>query len=71
MSNLASIHFLRKIIKKLLLREPLQKHPSDTGYSPLHMCQVSYCTDANLPRNVSKFDKTNVVKIGFTPPASH
>jgi len=71
MSNLTPIYILRKIITKLLLRELLQKHLSDTGYSRIHMCQVSYCTDANPPRNTSKFDKINVAKIGFTTSASY
>jgi hypothetical protein len=66
-----NIFFLRKIITKLLLRELLQKHLSDTGYSRINMCQVSYCTDANPLRNTSKFDKLNVAKIGFTTSPYH
>lgn len=68
-SNLASINFLRKIITNMFLREPLQKHPSDTEYSRLNACQVAYCTDANSQRKASKFDKINVAKIGFTTSA--
>lgn len=63
--------FLRKIITNMFLREPLHKHPPHTGYSRLHACQVSYCTDANPPRNASIFDKINVATVGFTTSASH
>jgi hypothetical protein len=48
----------------------MHKHLPDTGYSRLHACQVSYYTNANPPRDASKFDKINVAKVGFTTSAS-